>query len=308
MPTRTTAAAPGRSDEAFQQIMFADRIVLSKIDLVSSAGAVEAWERIRAINAKADIVPSVRGRVDAGALVDVGGFDLARLADEETELEAEAFATHRASSSTSMATTSMATTSMMSITSMTTRCATTTTSAVHTSRGAARTELSGGHAEESADHWDGSPAAVGMSMTTRRRRTITTSTWAPSRNVRDGAASSRSRSRAGCAVSPPRSARTLGRLPLQGRARGLRLARAARSSTMSDVMEKEVTGGSASPFTRRGVKLVFIGQKLNREWLTTSFEDVPPSHRAVLRAYLVDGLRGMFGRSSEAVECRLCHA
>jgi len=70
-------------DEAFQQIMFADRTVLNKIDLVSSATAIEVWLRVRAINAKADIVPCVRGRVDVTTLVDVGGFDLARLAEAE---------------------------------------------------------------------------------------------------------------------------------------------------------------------------------------------------------------------------------
>jgi len=67
------------ADEAFQQIMFADRIVLNKIDLVSDGVALEAWRRIRAINGKASIVPCVRGRLDAHQLVDVGGFDLARL-------------------------------------------------------------------------------------------------------------------------------------------------------------------------------------------------------------------------------------
>ena len=74
-------------DEAFQQIMYADRLVLNKIDLVDSSYAVEAWRRIRGINARADIVPCVRGALDAAALVDVGGFDLARMGEEDDEDE-----------------------------------------------------------------------------------------------------------------------------------------------------------------------------------------------------------------------------
>ena len=47
--------------------------------------ATEVWLRIRGINSKADIVPAVRGQVDAAALIDVGGFDLARMAAEDEQ-------------------------------------------------------------------------------------------------------------------------------------------------------------------------------------------------------------------------------
>ena len=292
-------------DEAFQHIMFADRIVLSKIDLVSSAGAVEAWERIRAINAKAGIVPSVRGRVDAGALVDVGGFDLARLADEETELEAEAFAEtafsehehghhehgHHEHDEHHEHDHAM--------------CDDDSHAHAHDESGGGAHENEHGHAEESHDHSDGGPAAVvhehdHQAAAHHHNKHVGTFSL-----VRDGVC-----------VEPLAFARWLRRVASAKRedigtlyrskgvlavyGSGERLVFHA----VSDVMEKEVTGGWP-PFTRRGVKLVFIGKKLNREWLTTSFEEclrpiVPP-----LRSPLVDGLRGTIGRSREAVEGRL---
>lgn len=69
-------------DEAFQQLMFADTIVLNKIDLVGSAVALEVWERLRSINEKADVLPCVRGAVDPAELVAATGFDMERMGDE----------------------------------------------------------------------------------------------------------------------------------------------------------------------------------------------------------------------------------
>lgn len=81
-------------DEAFQQIMYADRLVLNKVDLVDADTAIEAWRRIRSINARADIVPCVRGALDAAALVDVGGFDLARLGSEDDGVSGDVHDAH----------------------------------------------------------------------------------------------------------------------------------------------------------------------------------------------------------------------
>ena len=75
--------AAGAPDEAFQQIMFADRIVLNKVDLVPSAESLEVWLRIRSINARAAIVPCVRGKLDAKTLVDFGAFDLDKMGMED---------------------------------------------------------------------------------------------------------------------------------------------------------------------------------------------------------------------------------
>jgi G3E family GTPase len=70
-------------DEAFQQLMFADIIVLNKLDLVSTAQAIEVYQRLRGINSRAGVLPCVRGAVDASALVGASGFDLVKMAEEE---------------------------------------------------------------------------------------------------------------------------------------------------------------------------------------------------------------------------------
>lgn len=75
-------AAP---DEAFQQIMFSDRIVLNKIDLVSADTAAAVFARLRGINQRARIVPCVRGKLDTAELVDFGAFDLHKMADDDDD-------------------------------------------------------------------------------------------------------------------------------------------------------------------------------------------------------------------------------
>ncbi|CAE7802511.1 Cbwd1, partial [Symbiodinium microadriaticum] len=53
----------GKVNEAFQQIAFADKIILNKLDLVTSDQAISIKEKIRNINKYAKIVPAVKGRV-----------------------------------------------------------------------------------------------------------------------------------------------------------------------------------------------------------------------------------------------------
>ena len=66
------------SEECRQQIAFADVVVLNKTDLVApdALDAVEA--RVRTMNAMARVHRAERGRVPLDAVLDVGGFDLAR--------------------------------------------------------------------------------------------------------------------------------------------------------------------------------------------------------------------------------------
>merc|ERR1719517_370919 len=47
----------GKVNEAYQQIAFADRIILNKLDLVSSEEAIKIKDRIRDINKFAKVLP-----------------------------------------------------------------------------------------------------------------------------------------------------------------------------------------------------------------------------------------------------------
>ncbi|KAG5182154.1 CobW/HypB/UreG, nucleotide-binding domain-containing protein [Tribonema minus] len=81
--------AKGEVDEAFQQIMFADRIIMNKVglvpaaaaavatvDLVPAAAAVAVWRDLRAINAGAKILSCTRGRLDPAAITGFGAFSI----------------------------------------------------------------------------------------------------------------------------------------------------------------------------------------------------------------------------------------
>ncbi|CAM9196988.1 unnamed protein product, partial [Scytosiphon promiscuus] len=77
-------------DEAFQQIMFSDRIVVNKVDLVPAGTAVEVFQRIRSMNASAGVVSCSRGKIDPAELEGLGAFDrLMREAEQEPNIEEE---------------------------------------------------------------------------------------------------------------------------------------------------------------------------------------------------------------------------
>jgi G3E family GTPase len=69
----------GVENEAVEQVAFADRIVLNKTDLVDEAHLDRVRNRIRAINALADIIPVQHAKVDLDLVLDVGAFDLDRV-------------------------------------------------------------------------------------------------------------------------------------------------------------------------------------------------------------------------------------
>ncbi|MEI4270157.1 GTP-binding protein [Klenkia sp. LSe6-5] len=71
----------GVENEAVEQIAFADRIVLNKTDLVDAGELAEVRARISGINRLADVLEAVQADVDLSAVLDVGGFDLARALD-----------------------------------------------------------------------------------------------------------------------------------------------------------------------------------------------------------------------------------
>jgi G3E family GTPase len=81
----------GVENEAVEQLAFADRVVLNKIDLADDDELAEVERRIREINTLAPIVRSAHGMIDLDAVLDVGAFDLDRvLEDEPTFLDPDA--------------------------------------------------------------------------------------------------------------------------------------------------------------------------------------------------------------------------
>lgn len=75
-------------NEAIEQVAFADRMILNKVDLVSAdhLGVVEA--RLRGINSGAEIVHAQNAKVELDRILDVGAFDLQRvLTDDPAFLE-----------------------------------------------------------------------------------------------------------------------------------------------------------------------------------------------------------------------------
>ncbi len=81
----------GVENEAVEQLAFADRIVLNKIDLADDSGLDEVESRIREVNALAPIIRTQHGKVDLDAILEVGAFSLDRvLADDPEFLDPDA--------------------------------------------------------------------------------------------------------------------------------------------------------------------------------------------------------------------------
>ncbi|PCC69466.1 Cobalamin synthesis protein cobW C-terminal domain-containing protein [Nannocystis exedens] len=77
-------------DECRQQIAFADVVIVNKIDLVEPEHLDRLEQRIRGMNAMARIVRARQAAVDIDAVLNVGGFDLARALEvKPTFLEPE---------------------------------------------------------------------------------------------------------------------------------------------------------------------------------------------------------------------------
>jgi len=81
----------GVENEAIEQLAFADRVVVNKIDLVDAEQLETVHARIREINAFAPLVDTTHGQVDLDAILNVGAFDLDRvLADDPEFLDPDA--------------------------------------------------------------------------------------------------------------------------------------------------------------------------------------------------------------------------
>ena len=73
----------GVENESVEQIAFADRIVVNKIDLVDAEELAHLTSRIKAINSFAEITYATNAKVDLPSLLNVGAFDLSRVLEHE---------------------------------------------------------------------------------------------------------------------------------------------------------------------------------------------------------------------------------
>ena len=81
----------GIENESVEQLAFADRIMLNKIDLVDDDGLAEVESRIKSINAFAPITRTQNSIIDPNELINIGAFDLERTLEMDPEfLDTEA--------------------------------------------------------------------------------------------------------------------------------------------------------------------------------------------------------------------------
>ena len=72
-------------NEAVEQLAFADRILLNKIDLVSEDELKEVESKIRSINGSAPIYRTQNSLIDTENLINIGAFDLERTLEMDPE-------------------------------------------------------------------------------------------------------------------------------------------------------------------------------------------------------------------------------
>jgi G3E family GTPase len=68
----------GKDNQAVDQIVAADRVILNKTDLVDEDRLAALEERMRRLNATAEIIRSSYAKVDLGRILGIGAFDLSR--------------------------------------------------------------------------------------------------------------------------------------------------------------------------------------------------------------------------------------
>lgn len=75
----------GVENEAVEQLAFADKILLNKVDLVDDEEKQEVVKRIKALNGGAEIIETVRSNVDLARILGVKAFSLERILEEEPD-------------------------------------------------------------------------------------------------------------------------------------------------------------------------------------------------------------------------------
>jgi G3E family GTPase len=76
----------GNINEAENQVAFADRIILNKLDLVSSEELSDLEERIREINSFAHLIKTERSRVPLDQILNLNSFSLEKLVEVDPTL------------------------------------------------------------------------------------------------------------------------------------------------------------------------------------------------------------------------------
>merc|ERR1719330_2103280 len=75
----------GVENEAVEQVTFADRMILNKIDLVSEEDLARVETRLRSVNAFAPILRTERSSVAVDSVLNICGFDLKRTLQNDPE-------------------------------------------------------------------------------------------------------------------------------------------------------------------------------------------------------------------------------
>jgi len=78
----------GKVNEAYQQVAFADKIILNKQDLVSTEEAIACKDMIRKINSFAKVLPAVKGRVKLSELFNIHAHDMVGFTDQDIAAQA----------------------------------------------------------------------------------------------------------------------------------------------------------------------------------------------------------------------------
>merc|ERR550534_3528089 len=77
--------AEGKVNESVEQVSFADRILLNKMDLITGAEAQIVKDKIRSINSFAKIIPTTQSKVDLSKILNIQAFSLEKLLEKDSD-------------------------------------------------------------------------------------------------------------------------------------------------------------------------------------------------------------------------------